>query len=271
MTTVYDYDDYKPYLLAAFAKRAPGGRGERIRLANAIGCNNTYVSQVLNGSQHFSLEQAELINRYLSHTSDEARFFLDLVSMSRAGTPGLRRHFASGVLQARKKRKQLKHRLEFKKALGPEAQSIYYGNWYYAAIHVLLSVPGYDTPDTLARHLSLPKRTVAHVLDYLVQVGLALEKGGRYGIGDSSIHLAADSPMIHRHHANWHLRAIDSLDRASPEDLHYSSVVTISREDRQKVKDILVRAIEEVRTLVRGSKEEAAHCYKVDFFGIGQD
>jgi hypothetical protein len=53
--------------------------------------------------------------------------------------------------------------------------------------------------------------------------------------------------------------------------LHYSSAITCSEEDAIKIKGALVRAIEEVRGIVKPSKDEGGFVYSLDFFGLKAD
>ena len=92
--------------------------------------------------------------------------------------------------------------------------------------------------------------------------------GPRYSIGKARIHLGADSPLIARHHINWRLQAMRALEKGERENLHYSSSVSISHEDFSKIREILVRAIESVKEVVRPSPEEKAACFAMDWFEI---
>ena len=100
--------------------------------------------------------------------------------------------------------------------------------------------------------------------------GLASQNGvGRFSIGTARIHLGSDSPMISKFHTNWRMQVISSLDKdRTLEDLHYSSAITISEADFKKLKALLIKNIEEFKAMVRGSKEEGAFCFAVDFFRI---
>jgi hypothetical protein len=64
------------------------------------------------------------------------------------------------------------------------------------------------------------------------------------------------------------MRAIQSLDETQGESLHYSSVITCSEEDTLKIKNALAKAIDEVRGIVKPSKDEAAFAYSLDFFPL---
>ncbi|MEK7395435.1 MAG: hypothetical protein AAB116_00725, partial [Candidatus Poribacteria bacterium] len=91
--SIFEYKDYKAYLKEILNRRSENERGIRTRLAEAIYCHNGYVSQVLNGAAHFSLEQAEAINKYLGHNKDQSSYLLLLVQHARAGTSGLKEYF----------------------------------------------------------------------------------------------------------------------------------------------------------------------------------
>jgi hypothetical protein len=101
---------------------------------------------------------------------------------------------------------------------------------------------------------------VGQVLQFLVSSGLAVEKKGRFQTGPTSLHLGSDSVMISKHHANWRLQAIQALEREQPDELHYSSAVTVSRKHVPEVRKILVAAIEQVRSVVKNSTEECLYC-----------
>lgn len=266
--SIYEYRDYKAYLRDALSTRAEAKRGERSRLASFVGCHTAYVSQVLNGTAHFSLEQAELVNRYLGNVKDQALYFLFLVQMNRAGTPALRKVFEEQLKGLKERQFVLKDRLEFKKTLSREDQATFYSSWHYGAIHVLVSVPGCHAERGMAEYLGLPVERVAEILEFLTSVGLVVREGGQYEIGTTHIHLEHDSPMISKHHTNWRIQAIRSLDQVANQDLHYSSVITASVADADRIRSALVQAIESVRAVVKDSKDEEGFCYSLDFFGL---
>jgi hypothetical protein len=48
-------------------------------------------------------------------------------------------------------------------------------------------------------------------------------------------------------------------------------VISVSRGDLPKVRETLVRAMEQVRAIVKDSKDEAVYCYALDLFGLGRE
>jgi len=267
MRTLFDFTTYKEYL--AYLAGPKGARtGFKSGLAAAAGCNVTYVSQVLHGPRDFSLEQAEQASAYLAHGEEEAHYFLLLVQKERAGTTSLRRYFETQLKDLKNRRLNLKERIGAGSHLTKENQHTYYSSWLYAAVHVALSVPELQTPAALSRYFNQKPALIKEVLQFLTGAGLAVEKGARFHIGPTLIHLGNDSKNILRHHANWRSRALFSLEREEPRDLHYSAAVTLSREDAMRLKDRLINVIKETVSEIGASKEEEVFCFAVDFFGL---
>ncbi|MCM0605949.1 MAG: TIGR02147 family protein [Xanthomonadaceae bacterium] len=266
---IFDYSDYREYLLAWIASRPNKGRGLRVSIAETIHSPVSHVSQVLKGISNLSFEQAEGLNELLGHSTEQADYFLLLVQLQRAGTPKLRARLKTQIEKARAKRLVLKDRLGVKSELSREDQVIFYSSWHYVAVHILLTIPEFQTKEKIARHLKLSLKRVTEILEFMMNLGLAELKNGKYIVGTTRIHLGNDSAMITKHHINWRLQAIQSLEREDFLDsLHYSSVVSISCEDVTQIKSVLVKAIENAKNLIRDSKEEELHSFCIDFFRV---
>ncbi len=270
---IFDYRDYKKYLNAALSTEG-AGRGSRSRLAEVLRCQTAFISHVLNANSHFSPEHAIVISRFLNHTPEEQRYFLLLVSLGRAGSKPLEEFYRSQIDETQRKRTQIKERITTDQTLRPEAQMRYYSAWYYSAIHVATSVPDYQTRDALSAALGLAPGLVSECLEFLVECGLVIEKKGRFLIGPVRIHLGADSPMISKLHANWRLQALQSLERpvsSSAMDLHYSTVLTLSHSDVTRVRETLLRAIDETERIFRPAAEEVVYCVGMDWFRVSKE
>lgn len=131
-----------------------------------------------------------------------------------------------------------------------------------------VTVEALDSPESIARHLRLPVLQVKEALEFLTSVGLAVHEDGRWRVGTARMHLPADSPLIAKHHTNWRMQAINSFYRRAGDDLHYSSLVTLSDADLLKAKARLIEAIEEVKAIIKDSPGEGVHCFTLDFFRL---
>lgn len=267
---IFEFSDYKAYIRSWIESRPNGGRGEKSKIAHTARCHLAYVSQVLTGNAQFSLEQAESLNELFEHGEEDAHFFILLVEFGRAGTLSLKEHFKKRIQRILNERLLLKNRFTDKKTLTPENQAIYYSHWAYCAVHMAVLNPVLRTPSEIAIYFDLSIPKTVEILDFLNSVGLIKREDGVFLPGDVRIHLGHDSPMISKHHTNWRMQAIRSLERETAQELHYSGVISVSYDDLPKVREALVRALEDVRSVVKNSNDETVYCYALDLFGLGK-
>jgi uncharacterized protein (TIGR02147 family) len=265
---VFNFKTYKDYLRTLVG---PKNRRSGIKssIARALKCQATYVSQVLYSQADLSLEQAEALSGYLGHTSDEQKFFLTLVQKDRAGSKTLKSFFDEQLNEMLERRLVLSHRLGAQKQLSDEQKAIYYSSWQFAAIHVALTIAELRSRDALARFFALPAKRVTEVLEFLLRVNLVKQDKGLYSCVLTGVRLGRDSPHILKHHTHWRLRAVESLERESLTDLHYSAVVSLSASDVVAIKERLLDSINDNINLVKNSKSEKLFGMCVDFFELG--
>ncbi len=265
--SIFEYNNYKNYL-NQWIQSSLRKRGERTRMAEALRCHTAYISQVLNGNADFSLEQGDILNNHLGHSSEESHFFLLLIQYSRSGTSSLKEYFKKQMHQILESRLILKNRVKADRTLSNEDQMLFYSSWHYGAIHILISIPHFQNREAIAKALNLPIEKVAEILTFLERIGLATNEGTVWKVGSTNVFLGSNSPMINRHHTNWRMKAISSLDIADPENMHFSAPISISKEDFIKVREIFVESINRAREIVRPSKDEVAACYCIDLFKL---
>lgn len=266
---IFDYLSYRNYLKDWIQAHPGNGRGLKSGIAEAIHCQVSYVSRVLQGAAEFSLEQADALNAFVGHSRPESEFFLLLVQYERAGSVSLENHFKRQIDEILQKRLLLKERLQIKDSLSLEAQATYYSSWYYAAIHMLISIEKFQAKQVLAETLDISLAKVSEVLEFLTSLGLAtLNKNGHYELGLGRIHLGSDSPLVSKHHCNWRLQAVRSLENPQEKNLHYSVLTGISDEDAVIIRELLVRSVSEIMEIVHASKQQGVHALNLDFFRL---
>lgn len=266
---VFEFTDYRSFLKRALPVAGPG-RGARTKLAEALGCQNGFVSLVLSGGAHFSLEHAVKISKFLQHDHEEREFFLLLVHLARAGSKELENYYQENIQKILGARREIKSRIKEQSTLNDADRLHYYSSWHFTAVHMCLLIPSLRSKEAMAHYLHLSPQIIANVLKFFVTCGLAIQKGGLfYCDPNTRIHLPADSPLVAKHHTNWRMRAIDSLDRNGKVDLHYSSVMSISQDAAEKIRAILLQAIENCEPVIRDAKDEGIYTVTLDLFGIG--
>ena len=206
--SIYNYKDYKKYLSEMCKKENSALKGPKARLAEFIGCQLAYLSQVLNGEANLSSEQAEACNRFFGHNKRESMYFLNIVHFEKAGTSNLRKFYQDQISEILEEQKLVAKRLNLNKSLTPEIQARYYRSWDYLAVHIAVSVPGFQIQKELSEKLGLSLERLAEILNFLEENLLVTKKGDQYGFGDGGFHLTAGSPFLVKHHANWRIQAI---------------------------------------------------------------
>ena len=264
---LFEFKDYRKYLESALPVSGEG-RGSRNRLAEALNCQKGFVSQVLGGAVHFSLEHAVKISRFLNHDSNEEEFFLLLVHLGRSGSHDLSLFYEKRIKTILEKRKQIKERIKAESGISEADQMLYYSSWHYTAIHMCLMVPSLRTQKAICEYLGLSNEIVSRVLSFFIQRGFAEKKGNEFFAGPTRIHLPADSPLISKHHGNWRMRAIHSLDHRRSHDLHYSLVMSLSEEAAEKIRRILLHSVQEIEPVLKVAKDETVYTLNIDLFNI---
>jgi len=265
---IFEHNSYKGYLNQCIRSSPKQGRGFKAALASAANCQSAYISQVLNGDRHLNLEQAEGINSFLMHSEDESQFFLLLVLYERAGTKQLKERLRRKMQVYVDRFQTLKERFNIKETLTPEIQAQYYSSWHYTAIHILLTIPRFRTKESICKAMGLTSDVVTPILEFLVSAGLAFQKHSEYLPGKSNTFVGKDSPFVKHHHSNWRSRAIDSIAVNRADEIHYSSVFSLSAEDAIKIRFLVLKAIEDVRKIRLPSKEEELHSFCLDLFRL---
>lgn len=266
---IYGFSDYKQYLIETLDGKMGLGKGGRSRLSEAIGCQPAYLSQVLSGTAHLSLEQGHAANRFFSHSEEESEFFLLLIQFGRAGTTDFRSFIGSKIEFLRKTHHQLSKRVAKSEAkISDEQKAKFYSSWHYAAVHVATTIPTCGTVDTIAKTLSLPSLRTKHAVDFLVSCGLLTNKNGYHSPTSARIHLEHSSPLTNRFHSAWRLKTLSALEESKAESLHYSSAVTLAESDVPRVREILLEAISQVKKIVKDSPPESLYVFDLDWFKL---
>lgn len=270
MRSIFEFRDYKAYL-AARLPTSGEGRGLRTKLAGVLGCRGAFVSQVISKEAHFSLEHAARVDEFLGHSPVESHYFLLLVHLGRAGSPSLRRYYSEQLDRVLAQREVVTEKIRVRSYLSNEEQIIYYSTWHFAAIHMLLLIPELRTKQAIAAHLNLPLSRVSETLDFLVQVGLAVEESGSYLPGKSRLHVGERSPHVNRHHTNWRLHAISALERDSDSVLRYSGPIVLSKKKIPRLRALLLEAIGELEGLLVDEDDvddEEPYVFSVDLYPL---
>jgi uncharacterized protein (TIGR02147 family) len=266
--SAFSYRDYKTYMREWINDLPKGGRGEMGRIAAFLRINSVNVSQILKGSRHFTTEQALTLSQYLSLSGIEADYFVYMIAAARSGSKDLE-NFYLGKMDALKLQwANAKSRIVHHKTLSDDQKATFYSNWLYSAVRLLASIKGLDSAKKIADRLKVPESQVATVIKFLIEQGLCKGTISSVQITEMTTFIDKTSPIVGNHHRNWRLKAIQQFGADVENDLFYSSPVTISRIDQQKVKDEILNLIERFSKRVKESDSEELMCINIDWFKV---
>jgi uncharacterized protein (TIGR02147 family) len=264
---VFSFDDYRLYLTQALPVEGEQ-RGARGRLAKVLNCQSGFVSQVLHGRTQFALEHALKTSEFLGHDDSERSYFMLLVQVGRAGTVELENYYRAEAAHLVKKRTEIRNRIQAKESLSESDRQTYYSTWVYTALHMLLRTEPHQTLRSAAERLRLPERTIKIAMDFLVDRKLAKRRGDQVIASPTRIHLSADSPLVAKHHINWRMRAMQSLDSPNEIDMHYSAIFSLSEEAATKIRKILLDSLTLAEPVIRDARDETVYALTLDWFRV---
>lgn len=267
MVNIFEFKSYREWL-SALVYKPQSPRGMQTRLSEAAECQKSYFSLVLQEKVHLSADQLLKITLFLRLKDTEVDFALELLNLEKSSSKEL-------TLRTQHKLKEIRQRHEFITTQAnaeilkeSDSELIYHSSWYYSAIHLLVSIPKYQSIELISEYLKIDKNYVKMVLKNLKQMGFIDEYKGFYQITKKNVHLPRHSPLFNMTHANWRLKAMEDAQKLKSESLHYTSLHTISYEDFLKFKEMFLDFIERSRHLVAPSKDETLICIAMDLFEI---
>ncbi|MBL7542706.1 MAG: TIGR02147 family protein [Bdellovibrionaceae bacterium] len=266
---VFSYDDYRLLIKDKLSLLPKSGHGQAKRLAEYVGVSTAFISQVLSHTRHLAPEQNFLVTEFLGLSEMETRYFLKLMEWEKSGNHKHKKWLRKALDSIREESKKISSRIQFQKVLSDEEKAIFYSDWYYSAIRMHCSIAPRSLNDLVA-FLGLPRSVVTKSLQFLANCGLITLKDELYEIGSMSTHVHADSPWVMLHHSNWRKKALENVKLPATEKVHYTSPMTLSQSDAEKIQAMIHKMIEEIGTIVDPSPAEQIMCLNIDWFRVGK-
>lgn len=262
--SIFQFNAYVPYISSRIT--AVPERGQVSLIAAAIQCQRSHLSRVMSGQLQLTMDQAFRLSRFLGHEQDEEDYFLKLVEWERSGDVLYRKKLETDLAKMKQAQEDISTRLNQASIGASEKESVYYASWHWSALHILTSIPSYQTAAKIAERLSLPLSFVQTSLSRLAEFGLVTHSRGRWEISTGSIHLPKTSVMNSVQHTNWRMRAILDSQDLNSRSVHYTVVQGLSRADFEIIKQKLLRFIDEYRNIAAKSDQEDLYSFQCDLF-----
>jgi uncharacterized protein (TIGR02147 family) len=244
-------------------------RGMQTKLARHMNCQSSYINQVIKGKLNLSLEQAIIVADFLQLTNDQSHYFMLLVQFERAGSKILGEYYKKQIQMIKEDQKTVSSQIKGNKDFDLETKIRYYSSWIYAAIHILTSVPDFQTPILISQKLGISLKITKEVLNFLLKSNLVKRDHEKWVITNTRMHLRQNDPLIVQHHFNWREQAMNRISLNQEDDLHYSLIFSISKQDYQLIRTKLLEFIKEIETIYGPSPEEELSTLCFDLSQLG--
>lgn len=268
---LFECKNYKKYVILWIDSRPKKGRGEYRRIAELLNIHTSYVSQIFNGDRDITEDQAWLLCGHLSLNQLETEYFLALVRYNVSSHHAYKEKCKKDLEVLRLRSLEIKNRVRSDWELTDSERATFYSHWYFSAVRQITSMPQFQTPESIADELNLPRAEVVRIIEFLVSTGLCKEEGGKIKKGPASTHLAGESPFASRQHINWRVKAFEKIGGPKTDAVFFTSPLTISTFDAEKLRKKIVDFIDEAMKVVEASKhDEELRCLNIDWFKVNK-
>lgn len=264
MNNIFEYKSYKKYIQDLILSH---GRGSVGKLAEAAGCNRTYLSQVLNSKIQLTPDHIYGIADSVGLSSEEQDFLILLLLYERSASKRVQEKLKVKIeeinqtnLVLSKKISEKKDSLEIPELL----KAKYYSNWKYAAIHTLTSIGSFQSSSAIAKKVNIPEATAITLLKELREMGLIKQIGVRWIHSGRNIHTPVGSTHTALNHLNWRLKSLEDVN--DKHSVHYTTLFSLSLEDWDLLRKQLLSFIEKQRDQIHKSGAEEVYCFCCDLY-----
>lgn len=263
MDNIFQYTDFRKYMEERL-EEPPYGRGARGRMASFIGCQPSFITQVLKGRNELSLEHAHQVNLFFEHTGDESNYFINMVLLARSGSTGLGEYLENQLREIREKALSIDN-VSPQAALSDEDTLTYYNDWRYPMIHMALTIPGFRTVESLVDRLHISEREVLEKLQFLTRSKLCKKVSDRYyEPGEVRIHLKKSAAFSKTAAIMMRLHNLERMDMLKKSDMNFSANITMSREKFELLKSRFRDLIKEINETLVDDEPESLYSLTID-------
>lgn len=261
--SVYEFKEYREFMRAYFDLN---GRGELGRVAKALNISSSLISLILKGDKNLTPEQASDFVDYLILPELEAEYFSLLVDFDRAGSFKLKQKIEKKLLFLKEQSEKISSRVNKKHELSKEGRNIFYSSWLYSGIRNFSSVGEAKTIKEIADYFHIPISRVNSIVQFLLEQGLIKISKNGYTYNAKITHVDFESSLVNQHHRNWRIKSLNQMEYKRNSDLFFTAPMSLSHLDSEKIRKILLKAIDEIVGLLGPSKSEKVMCLNMDWF-----
>lgn len=263
---IFIFDSYKKVM--AHLLTGKDRRGQLTRAADFLRCQRSYLSRVIVEELHLTPDHAFQLAKFWKFNLQERNYFMKLVELERSGDHDYRVFLKQQLLDLKAQHENIQERIK-KAHLSPSALQIsYFSSWTMSAVHFLTAIDEYHSVEAIASRLNLRKTQVLECLHQLKELGYVSMDGNRWKYQNGDFHAPKNSPLVILHHQNWRQRSILDAQDFENNNVHFTGVLTLSRADVERLKELFLNFISEANQISAPSNPEEAVALTCDLFKI---
>ncbi|MGZ6468718.1 MAG: DUF4423 domain-containing protein [Bdellovibrionota bacterium] len=260
--SIFEFSTYKEAMAAFLLAQ----RGQLSRAAEALSCQPSFLSRVMNSEIHLTPDHAFLLSEFWRLGAEEKEYFQAMVEHERAANAQFRASLKARLTAMKRAQENLQQRTSKEGFPVSQQEALYFSSWHWSALHFLVSVPKFQNVKALASRLGLSEELVLTYLRRLESFGFVTESRGTWRYASGQFHVPKDSPFVVMHHQNWRTRAVVDAQNPASEGIHYTTVLTLSLADVERLKALLLNFISESESIARPSDPQESVVLNCDLF-----
>jgi uncharacterized protein (TIGR02147 family) len=238
------------------------------KIAEAAGCQLSYFSQVMAGKVHLTPDHGFGIAKFLLLNEIETEYFLILIQLKRSASKEHRNYLQGKIAEIRKSNFNLDSKIKSKDQISEIELQRYYGDWRMQAIHMYLTIPKFQRLLPLAAKLKTSEFEIRMLLDSLVKMGLAKKTHDIWTPILKDLHVPIRSPHSIATQFQWKMRSLQNLQEHDGTGVHYVGTFSLSSDDFEKLKGMVIEFIANTRSLAQASPEEQVAHLGLSYFQL---
>ncbi len=267
--SIYQFHDYRKSIEDLIENyKTLGGRLTYRRLADIMGVQKSYLSQVLRGNAELNQDQLFRLYEFFELSEDERRYLELQLEFSRSGLKTRKDFLKNEITKLQNKHLDTTKYLKTKTIEENPELSEYYLEPLHQLIHICLSLKDYqNNPQKLTTTLGIPSEKLTEILLSLQKMGIIIQEEQQIRVLVNNQHLSKNSRLFPSWSTQVRLMAMQRSQLVSKEKT-YNFTVFFSADEttRQKLQELFLQYIKEVQILVTKAPPENVYQMSFDLF-----
>ena len=194
---IFYFKDYRKIVKnLVFHRNQIGDKLTYQKLAEMIGVQKSYLSQVLAGRAHFSADQIYLLCEAFHLDSEQQTYLQLLLDYEKSGVSKRKSQLAERIKKMQSEKQSPEKQLEAPEVRFESFSDEYFINAMIQKVHLGLEIEHFSqNPQDLRAQLGLSTERFTSIIETLQRMGLVEYRNGRYKARNTHYNLSKESPI----------------------------------------------------------------------------